>query len=136
MAGAAEAFVAGHARAILVTHRRDGGVQASPVRVLIDGDGSIVACTRKQTAKVRNLGRDARCALCVVSDEWNGPWMTIEATATVLEMPDALAELRAFYLQRDGSVAPDDEFTAQMESEQRVILRFAVDRVGGTAPTN
>ena len=121
-------FVAGHARAILITHRKDGGLQASPVRVLIDDDGVIVATTRAATAKVTNLERDSRFSLCVISDGWSGPWMTIEGTAKVHRLPEALDMLRAFYLQRDGSLPPADEFSATMERERRVILSFAVER--------
>lgn len=125
---AATDFVAEHPRSILITHRLDGGLQASPVRVLVDADGVIVATTRAATAKAKNLLRDARFTLCVISDGWTGPWMTIEGTASVHRLPEALDALRAFYLQRDGKVAPTDEFNSTMEREGRVMLSFAVER--------
>jgi PPOX class probable F420-dependent enzyme len=121
-------FVAEHPRSILITHRRDGGLQASPVRVMVDQDGVIVATTRAATAKAKNLTRDPRFTLCVISDGWSGPWMTIEGTAAVHHLPEALDKLRAFYLGRDGSLPPDDEFNATMEREGRVMLSFAVER--------
>lgn len=129
---AAEDFVAEHPRSILITHRRDGGVQASPVRVMLDADGVIVATTRAQTAKAKNLSRDPRFTLCAISDGWSGPWMTIEGTASVHRLPDALGRLRAFYEQRDGSLPPEAEFFQTMEKEGRVILAFSVER--HTAP--
>ena len=130
----AENFLAAHHQSTLITHRRDGGLQASPVRVLVDRADRIVACSREGTAKAVNLARDPRFALCVTTANWVGPWMTIEGTAELVRLPDALGELYDFYLQRDGSVAPDDEFLAMMENERRLIVRFQVERTAGTAP--
>jgi PPOX class probable F420-dependent enzyme len=124
----AATFVADHNRAILVTRRRDGGLQASPVRVLVDNTGAIVAITRGASAKARNLVRDPRFTLCSISDGWAGPWMTIEGTAEVHVLPGNLARLRDFYAQRDGSTPPDDEFRATMEREGRVLIEFSVER--------
>jgi PPOX class probable F420-dependent enzyme len=124
----AATFVADHARAILVTRRRDGGLQASPVRVLVDNGGAIVAITRGASAKARNLVRDPRFTLCSISDGWAGPWMTIEGTAEVHVLPGNLERLRAFYVQRDGSVPSADEFQATMEREGRVLIEFTVER--------
>jgi PPOX class probable F420-dependent enzyme len=124
----AATFVADHARAILVTRRRDGGLQASPVRVLVDDSGALVSITRGASAKARNLGRDPRFTLCSISDGWAGPWMTIEGTAEVHALPGNLARLREFYAKRDGSLPPDDEFQATMELEGRVLIEFTVER--------
>ena len=121
-------FIADHPRSILVTHRRDGGIQASPVRVMVDDEGGIVATTRAKTAKVANLERDPRCSLCVISEGWTGPWMTIEGTASVHRLPEALPRLRDFFSKRDGSLPPEEEFRASMEREGRVILSFTVER--------
>jgi PPOX class probable F420-dependent enzyme len=124
----AAGFVADHNRAVLVTRRRDGGLQASPVRVLVDSAGAIVAITRGASAKARNLVRDPRFTLCSISDGWAGPWMTIEGTAEVHVLPGNLDRLREFYVQRDGSVPPDAEFIATMEREGRVLIEFTVER--------
>jgi PPOX class probable F420-dependent enzyme len=121
-------FVADHARAILVTRRRDGGLQASPLRVLVDSSDALVAITRGATAKARNLSRDPRFTLCSISDGWAGPWMTLEGTAEVHVLPGALARLRDFYTQRDGSVPPEAEFAATMETQGRVLIEFTVER--------
>ena len=123
------AFVADHARAILITRRRDDGLQAAPIRVMLDADQTIVAATRETTAKVRNLVRDPRFALCVISNEFGGGvWMTMEGQARIIGLPEALDSLRAFYLARDGSVAPEDEFAATMQEQGRVMLHFDVER--------
>ncbi len=128
-------FVRSHARAVLMTHRRDGGTQASPIRVRVDESGTIVATTRATTAKARNLTRDPSCALCVISDAWRGPWLTIEATAEIVALPDALGQLHAFYLARDGKVDDQADFEEMMQNEQRIIIRFTPVRSSGTALT-
>lgn len=120
--GEAEEFVAEHAQAVLTTRRRDGGVQASPVRVQLDGEGRIVAATRAATAKARNVARDPAVALCVLDSGWFGPWMTIEGTAELLRLPGALPALAAFYRQRDGTIEDDEAFAAKMADEGRVLL--------------
>ncbi len=129
-------FILGHPQAVLTTHRRDGGLQMSPIRVLVDAQGAIVATTRAATAKAKNLLRQSDCAICLMTEGWQGPWLTIEATAEVLTLPLALAGLRELYLQRDGVVASPEDFAEAMAAEGRVLLRFTATRVGGTAETD
>jgi PPOX class probable F420-dependent enzyme len=124
----AATYVADHARSVLVTRRRDGGLQASPVRVLLDDEGRITATTRAATAKAKNLARDARFTLCVFNDTWTGGWMTIEGQADIVRLPDALPMLRAFYERRDGKIADAEEFEATMTREGRLMLVFTVTR--------
>lgn len=121
-------YVASNPRAILVTRRRDGGLQASPIRVLVDDGGAIVASTRAATAKARNLTRDPRFTLCVITEKWSGAWMTLEGEATVHHMPEALPRLRAFAIQRDGSIPDEDGFAETAQQEGRVLLEFRVER--------
>lgn len=127
------AFVRKHNRAVLVTHRRDGGLQASPVRVLVNEKGQIVATTRATTAKARNLGRDSRFALCVMNDDWLGKWLTLEGTAELRMLPEALDELRSFFILRDGEVEDEKEFEKKVSDDQRVLIRFSIERSAGTA---
>jgi hypothetical protein len=61
-------------QAVLVTRRREGGVQLSPVSCGIDGEGRVVVSTYPQRAKVANARRDPAVSLCVLSENWNGPW--------------------------------------------------------------
>jgi Pyridoxamine 5'-phosphate oxidase len=61
-------------QAVLVTRRREGGVQMSPVSCGVDAAGRIVVSTYPQRAKVANARRDPAVSLCVLSEDWNGPW--------------------------------------------------------------
>lgn len=122
MSDTAATFVSDHPRAVLVTRRRDGGLQASPIRVQRDGRGRIVASTRTVTAKARNAARDPEVALCVLDSGWSGPWMTIEGTAELVQLPEALPMLADFYRERDGEIPDEETFAAKMSDEQRVLL--------------
>jgi hypothetical protein len=67
-------FLRARNQAVLVTRRRAGGVQMSPVTFGVDGEGRVVVSTYPQRAKVTNLRRDPGVSLCVLSADWNGPW--------------------------------------------------------------
>ena len=126
-------FMKTHTRAVLVTHRKDGGLQASPIRVSIDEHHQILAATRAYNAKALNLQRDSRFALCVVNDEWHGDWLTVEGTAKITGLPNALGDLRSLYRSRGSRLADSDEFESKMQEEQRVFVQFEIERVAGTA---
>jgi PPOX class probable F420-dependent enzyme len=76
---------------IFSTMRADGTMQASPVTAGIDDGGRLVIATYPKRAKARNLRRQSRASACVLSDEWNGPWVQVDGTAQVLDLPDACA---------------------------------------------
>src|SRR5262245_53989432 len=80
---ALRAFGASGARAVLVTWRKDGGLQSSPMSIAVDDDGSVLTATRARNAKVHNLVRDPRATLCLFDDKWPGPWMHIDGRAEI-----------------------------------------------------
>ena len=94
-------------RLTLVTTRRDGRPQLSPVTGGLDSDGRIVISTYPDRAKARNLRRNPAASVLVHSDEWDGPYVQVDGTAEVLDMPsqdaeDALVE----YFQGRGRRRP------------------------------
>jgi|SRR5215216_167872 len=86
----ARAFVASNHRAVLITRRSGGGLQALPVLVGMDGEGKVVISTREGAYKTRNLRRDPTVVLCVLSDDFFGRWMQIEGTAQIVSLPEAM----------------------------------------------
>ena len=62
-------------RAILLTRRSSGGVQLSPVTCGVDAEGRIVVSTYPQRAKAVNARRDPAVSVCVLSDDFDGPWV-------------------------------------------------------------
>ena len=49
--------------------------------------------TYAQRAKAANLRRDTACSVLALSDDFGGPWLQLDGTAEVLELPDALEPL-------------------------------------------
>lgn len=127
----ARAFVAVHHRAVLVTRRRDGGLQSSPVAAGLDAAGRVVVSTPGRTAKARNLRRDPRAALCVVPDSWFGPWLHLDADAEVVGLPDAVALLEDYYRSIAGEHPDWADYRAAMRAEDRVVLRLTLRRAVG-----
>src|SRR3954470_11479938 len=84
-------------RCTLSTRRRDGSPQMSPVTCGVDEDGRIVISTYPQRAKAVNARRDPRVSLVVHSDEWNGPYVQVDGTAEVIDMPDAVEPLVEYF---------------------------------------
>ena len=90
-------FVRPRHRVLLGTRRRDGSVQLSPVTAGLDAEGRIVVSTYPERAKVANLRRSPAATALVLSDEWNGPWVQVDGTAEVLDLPEALEPLVEYF---------------------------------------
>lgn len=75
---------------VLVTSRTDGSPQLSPVTCGLDSEERIVVSTYPSRAKTRNARRNPQVSICVLSDDWNGPYVQVDGRAEVLDMPEAL----------------------------------------------
>ena len=128
--GQALDYVSSNHQAVLLTYRRDGAPQLSPVTVDSDEEGRVVISSRETAYKVRNLRRDARCSLCVFPDKWVGRWVQLDGTADLLSLPDALEPLVAYYRDLRGEHPDWDDYRAAMVREQRLLIRVTVERAG------
>jgi PPOX class probable F420-dependent enzyme len=128
----ARAFVAEHHHAVLITNRRSGGVQSSPVTVGLDGDDRIVVSSRETAYKVRNLRRDPRFTLCVFTDRFYGPWHQLEGTVELVSLPDAMDGLETYYRRISGEHPDWDDYRRAMREEQRLLIVLHVEAVGPT----
>jgi PPOX class probable F420-dependent enzyme len=129
----ARAFLADNHWAVLVTRRRDGRPQTSPVTVGLDDDGFAVVSSRETAYKVRNLRRDPWATICVMNDGFMGPWVQVEGTATIVTLPDAMDGLVDYYRRISGEHPDWDDYRAAMERDQRVLVRVAIERAGPDA---
>jgi PPOX class probable F420-dependent enzyme len=123
-------FVASNHRAVLITRRSGGGLQTSPVLVGVDEEGKVVISTREGASKTRNLRRDPRVVLCVLSDDFFGRWMRIDGTAQVVSLPQAMEGLVDYYRGISGEHPDWDEYRRAMQHEQRVLVRVLIDAAG------
>src|SRR6476620_1508151 len=120
-------------QAILVTRRREGGVQMSPVSFGVDADGRIVVSTYPQRAKVTNARRDPAVSLCVLSEDWYGPWVQVDGEAEVLDLPEALEPLVEYYRSISGEHPDWDEYRAAMTRQGKSLLRITITGSGPLA---
>jgi len=123
-------FIREHHQAVMVTHRADGWPQASPVACSVDADGFVVVSTRETALKTKNVMRDPRVSLCVLSDGFYGDWIQVDGSATVVSLPGAMEPLVEYYRSIRGEHPDWDEYRAAMASERRVIVRISITRAG------
>jgi PPOX class probable F420-dependent enzyme len=128
--GEALDFARRNPRAVLVTRRRDGRPQTSPVTVGVADDGAVVISSRETAMKVKNLERDPAASVCVLSDAFFGPWVQIDGTVEVIRLPEAMDGLVDYYRRLSGEHPDWDDYRAAMERERRVLLRLAVTAAG------
>ncbi|MEU9016945.1 PPOX class F420-dependent oxidoreductase [Actinomadura sp. NPDC048394] len=120
-------------RALIATARSDGRPQLSPVTCGVDGEGRVVVSTYPERAKARNARRDARVSLCVLSDDWNGPYVQVDGTAEVLDMPEAADALVDYYRCIAGEHPDWDEYREAMRRQDKSLIRVTIDRWGPIA---
>jgi PPOX class probable F420-dependent enzyme len=120
-------------KALLVTRRADGSPQLSPVTCGVDGEGRIVISTYPARAKTVNARRDPRVSACVLSDDWDGPWVQVDGTAEVLDMPDALDGLVDYYRCISGEHPDWDDYRAAMARQDKSLIRITLERWGPIA---
>ena len=129
-AAEARAFVEANHRAVMSTIRADGRPQLSPVTVGVDDEGRLIISSRETAYKVKNLRRDPRISLCVMNDRFFGEWAQVEGTAEIVSLPDAMELLVDYYRRLSGEHPDWDDYRNAMQRDQRVIIRFTIDRAG------
>ena len=120
-------------RAILLTTRRDGRPQSSPNTCGVDAEGRIVISTYPERAKVHNIRRDPRVSVCVLSPEFNGPWVQVDGTAEVLDLPAALEPLVEYFRVISGEHPDWDEYRRAMREQGKSLIRITIESWGPIA---
>lgn len=128
----AREFIGPGANATLVTLNADGSPQISVVWVALrstpEGD-ELVSAHLGEYLKVRNVRRDARVALTIVSDEpseFMRPYLSVAGTARIVEggAPELLRELAAVLGGPGLEFPPED-------APPGVLTRVRIDKIGG-----
>jgi PPOX class probable F420-dependent enzyme len=126
-------FVRERHHVVLLTHKRDGSPQLSPVAAGVDDDGRVVVATYPERAKVHNLRRDPRASLLVLSDDWDGAWVQCDGTAEVLDLPEALEPMVEYFRSIAGEHDDWDEYRRAMVDQGKCLLRVTIDAWGPIA---
>ena len=126
-------FVRARHKGIYAASRGDGRPQLSPVSCGVDPEGRIVVSTYPQRAKTRNTRRDPDVSICVLSDDFGGPWVQVYGTAEVLDMPEA-AEPFVDYFRSIAGEHPDwDEYRQAMADQGKSLIRITPTSWGPVA---
>ena len=122
-------------RYALVTTRQDGRPQVSPVTGGVDSGGRLVISTYPERAKARNLRRNPAATVLVMSDEFDGPWVQVDGTAEVLDMPSQEAEdgLVDYFRCISGEHDDWEEYREAMRRQGKSLVRITVDSWGPVA---
>jgi PPOX class probable F420-dependent enzyme len=119
----------------LVTTRRNGRPQLSPVTGGVDDSGHIVISTYPDRAKAVNLRRNPQVSVLVHSDDWDGPYVQVDGTAEVLDMPSQEAEdgLVEYFRCISGEHSDWDEYREAMRRQGKSLIRITVESWGPVA---
>jgi PPOX class probable F420-dependent enzyme len=126
----AVSFLSSHPRGVLATSRADGRPQLSPVVAAVDDDGRVLISTREPAIKAKNLARDPRASLCVMSDTFFGEWVQVDGMAELIHQPEALPILEDYYRRISGEHEDWDDYRAAMVRDKRLIVRITIERAG------
>ena len=119
--------------AILMTTRRDGRPQASPNTCGVDTEGRIVISTYPERAKARNIRRDPRVSVLVLSDDFGGAWVQADGVAEVIDLPDSVEPLVEYFRCISGEHPDWDEYRQAMRDQGKSLIRVTIDRWGPIA---
>jgi PPOX class probable F420-dependent enzyme len=127
-------FIKTRHHAIVITARKGGGPQASPVTCGVDDQGRIVIATYPERAKTRNARRDpGHVSVLFLSDDFGGPWVQVDGTAEVLDVPAAVDPLVDYYRAVSGEHPDWAEYRAAMLTQGKSLLRVTPVRWGPVA---
>ena len=126
-------FIRPRHQMILLTRRRDGSAQLSPLTGGVDAAGRVVIASYPERAKVANLRRTADCAVLVLSDEFGGAWVQVDGSAEVLDLPDALEPLVEYFRCISGEHPDWDEYRQAMREQGKCLIRITPTRWGPIA---
>jgi PPOX class probable F420-dependent enzyme len=126
-------FVRPRHHMLLITTRANGTPQASPVSGGVDAEGRIVISSYPERAKTTNVQRDPRTSVVVLSDDWNGPWVQVDGSGEVIELPDAVEPLVEYYRSIAGEHPDWDEYREAMRTQGKCLIRITPEHWGPVA---
>ena len=129
-----EAFVRANHQAVLITTRRDGRPQASPVTCGLDADGRIVISTYPERVKATNVRRDPRVSVLVMTDRLgHDGWIQVDGEGEVLDLPEALEPLVEYFRVISGEHPDWDEYRQAMQDQGKCLIRVTPTTWGPVA---
>lgn len=118
---------------VLITTRADGRPQASPVTGGVDDSGRIVVTSYPERAKVRNVRRDPRVSVLVLSDDFGGAWVQVDGEAEVVDAADDVEPFVEYFRNISGEHPDWTEYRQAMVDQGKSLLRITPLRWGPVA---
>src|ERR1035437_10452610 len=119
-------FLRRNPRSVLAPYRRGAPPQLSPGLPAVDAGNRVVISTRDGAIKTRNLRRNPRAAICVLSERFFGAWHTLEGNVEILTLPEAMQPLLDYYRSVSGEHPDWQEYREAVAREHRVLPRLPV----------
>ncbi|MEW1863877.1 PPOX class F420-dependent oxidoreductase [Streptomyces sp. NBC_00669] len=126
-------FIRPRHHAILLTTRADGRPQGSPLTCGVDDSGRIVISTYPERAKARNVKRDPRVSVIVLSDSFGDAWVQVDGSAEVLDIPESVEPLVEYFRNISGEHPDWAEYREAMVRQGKSIIRVTPERWGPIA---
>lgn len=126
-------FIRTRHHAIVITTRNDGRPQASPVTCGVDDQGRIVVATYPERAKTRNARRDPTVSVLFLSNDFGGPWVQVDGSAEVIDVPEAVEPLVDYFRAIAGEHPDWAEYREAMVRQGKSLLRVMPERWGPVA---
>lgn len=126
-------FIRPRHRMVLLTRRAAGSPQASPVTGGVDDSGRIVISTYPERAKTRNARLRPQASVVVLSDDWNGPWVQVDGSCEVLDMPAALDAFVEYYRTISGEHPDWAQYRQAMLDQGKSLLQITPAQWGPLA---
>ncbi|WP_281964436.1 PPOX class F420-dependent oxidoreductase [Serinicoccus marinus] len=121
-------FVRPRHNLVLITTRKDGRPQASPVSGGVDAEGRIVISTYPQRAKTHNARRDPEVSVLVTSDDFGDAWVQVDGTCEVLDGEEAVEPLVDYFRSISGEHTGWEEYRQAMRDQGKSLLRVTPTR--------
>jgi PPOX class probable F420-dependent enzyme len=126
-------FVRTRHHAVLITTRRDGRPQSSPVTCGLTSTDQLVVSTYPDRAKAVNARRDPRVSLCVLSDDFGGPYVHVDGQAQVTDMPEAEDGLVEYFRCISGEHPDWGEYRRAMREQDKSLITVDISAWGPIA---
>ncbi|GAA1903677.1 PPOX class F420-dependent oxidoreductase [Nocardioides lentus] len=121
-------FVRPRHHMVLITSRKDGAPQSSPVTGGVDDEGRIVIATYPQRAKTANARRNEKASVLVLSDEFDAAWIQVDGDVEVLDVPEAIEPLVDYFRAIAGEHSDWDEYRQAMRDQGKSLIRVTPTR--------
>ncbi|MGX1770387.1 PPOX class F420-dependent oxidoreductase, partial [Dietzia sp. NPDC055343] len=72
-------------------------------------------------------------SVCVLSDDWNGPYVHLDGTAEIVDLPEAVEPLVEYFRSVAGEHSDWDEYREAMVRQGKSLIRVTIDDWGPVA---